>query len=195
MSTPKPEKVYVRNALDNSKLNLKGTCPTDPNISASLSWSIYINNPRATVFFRYADDENHWERISANMDAVTFYVFLTMLGNIVDALPGTVYQIANKNYVWTDNVRAEDPSVVSHLNIGKDEDGKIWISVTARDKPNIPLYIGVNEWHTLHHTGDIPFTQAETSQIYTQGYKTLLKILVASILNDEFTDTTQHKLN
>lgn len=182
-----------KNALDNRKLALSTKCPTDNSKWSSLVWGLYTNQPRITVYTNCPNDQQGWHKgkIEAKLDAPTFFAFLQMLQNVIDAPLDTKMKIENKNFIFPGGKRSESPVHVSDLWCGKDKDGVIWISVTAvgkdKDRPRIKFpIINPSEFHNLHHGDGTQFTQEECSKLYATGYLGMLRQVMAMLLVVEY---------
>jgi uncharacterized membrane protein YgcG len=179
----RPER--IKNALDNRKLNLSAPTPGVQGKYASLIWGLYSNNPRLTVYTNDPNDsgeQNGYGKISANLDGPTFFAFLELL-KIAVAAPGEFKdKVENKNFIFPGGKRSERPVVVSELWAGKDKDGLIWISVTARDRPKIKFPITNPDFHQFLHGDGTPYAPAETSKLFALGYINMLDKMMAHLM-------------
>jgi hypothetical protein len=180
-----------KNALDNTKLKMSAPTPGHQGKYANLVWGLYSNNPRITVYTgdpNDAGEQNGWGKISANLDAPIFFAFLKMLHDVIDAPPDTKNKIENKNFIFPGGKRSEKPVVTSELWVGKDKDGIIWISVSARDRPKIKFNFNKSDFHEFYHGNGEPYTPAESSAVYARGYITLLEGLMTTMLDNHWVE-------
>lgn len=179
----RPER--VKNALDNRKLNLSAPTPGVQGAKASLIWGLYANNPRLTVYTNDPNDsgeQNGYGKISANLDGPTFFAFLELLKVAANAPGEFKDKVENKNFIFPGGKRSERPVVVSELWAGKDKDGIVWISVTARDRPKIKFPILSPDFHQFIHGDGTPYEPAETSKLFALGYINLLDKMMAHLM-------------
>ena len=182
-------KERAKTALDNNKLNLYAPTPGHNGKSARLIWGLYSNNPRITVYTNDPNDQDaskNYGKISANLDAPTFFAVLNMLTKAVDPATPADWRmkIENSNFIFPGGKRSEKPVVVSELIVGKDKDGTIWISVVdfKKDRPRIKFVFGKSDFHRYIHGDGTPLTDAETSVLYAQAYIKMLQIMMGNML-------------
>lgn len=178
-----------KNALDNKKLGMRA--PNATGQYASLQWSLVNNNPRITVYTNDANDTKDYGKISANLDAPTFFSFLTILKKAIDAPIGEKIElpiIENSNFIFPGGKRSEKPVVVSRLIVGRDEDGTIWISVTAQGRPNIKFPFTSPEFHSLIRKNGEKISAGELSAIYASAYHSMLSSVMAHCLVSLYTE-------
>ena len=179
----RPER--TKNALDNRKLNLSAPTPGVQGNRASLIWGLYANNPRLTVYTNDPNDSgesNGYGKISANLDTPTFFGFLELLKFIVHEAPLDYKdKVENKNFIFPGGKRSEKPVLVSELWAGKDKDGVIWVSVTARDRPKIKFPIQAPDFHRFVHGDGTEYTPAETSKLFALGYINVLEKMMSHL--------------
>lgn len=183
--TPTPR---IKNALDNRKLNLSAPVPGVQGKWASLIWGLFSNNPRITVYTNDPNDTKDYGKISANLDAPVFFTFMQMLMQAIDAPGEFKTKIENKNYTFPGGKRSELPSVLSELHTGKDKDGVVYMSVTARDRPRIKFTFHPSDFHNLIHGDGRAFTEAEASVIYARGYVQLLTNMMSHMLVNNYVE-------
>lgn len=193
MSTQyKQPNLRKKNALDHRKLNLFTPCPAAPEKLATLIWGIFSNNPRLTVYTGDPSDnseQNGYGRISANLDTPTFYAFIRLLEKVANSDKPMKDKIQNKNFAWINNQRAEHPTIVSNLWVGKETDGQVWIGVFADGRPEIKFHILPSDYHSFYHgETNTPFAAGEVSQLYALGYCDLLRNMVSDILVNDYVE-------
>jgi len=176
--TPVPR---VKNALDNRKLNLNAPCPSAPGKVSSLIWSIVANNPRLVVYTNDPNDTKDYGKISANLDMPVFYTLLAMLDKVINTEGEIKYKLENKNFIFPGGKRSEKPVVTSEIWFGKDKDGLIWISVTARDRPKIKFVFTHSDYHHFQNADGTPVSQSDVSMYVAKGYLSILENMVASL--------------
>lgn len=182
MAGPFPQR--VKNALDNRKLNLSAPTPGHQGKWSSLIWGFHANNPRITVWTNVPEDQtekNGNGKIAANMDTPTMFALLNLLNKAVASAGPVRYKIENKNFIFPGGKRSEKPVVVSETWIGKDDEGCVFISVTARDRPKIKFVFGSSDFHHLFNQSGEPMSKGEVSVIYAEGYSRILEGIVCNL--------------
>lgn len=176
--------VRIKNALDNKKLNLSTPTPGVDKKWASLIWGIYANNPRITVYTNDPNDtgeSNGYGKISANLDLPVFYSLTMLLSKIIDGPNDQKECIQNKGYTFFNRKRSDEPAVISSLWLGKDKEGVVWISVTAKNRPIIKFNFAPSSFHHFVHGDGTPYTAPEISQLFAKGYVRLLEELMSNM--------------
>ena len=170
-----------KNALDHRKLNLSAPTPGHQGKFASLIWGFHANNPRITVYTNDPNDagaDKGYGKIAANMDTPTMFAFTNLLNQVIDHEGEVKYKIENKNFIFPGGKRSEKPVVVSETWIGKDAQGVIWLSVSARDRPKIKFEFQPSDFHHFMNGDGTPFSKAEASKLWARGYVRILENLL-----------------
>lgn len=179
-------------ALDNSKLKLSAKCPTASDKNSELTWGFHNNNPRIVVYTNDPSEQgaerSNFGRIVANLDIPIAFVLFTKLEEAINAEPGFKDKIENKNYTFFGGKRSDAPVVTSEVWFGKDKEGVIWLSVTAKDRPVIKFPIAPSDYHNFYHGDGTPYSKGEASQACAKGYIGFLKMLYANVATSEFVD-------
>lgn len=123
--------------------------------------SIYRNNPQFTVFTGH-DNGSGLTMISAGMDIFTFRTVMLSLKELAinQTLGACKFRIDNKKPIPKE--QRTDPKVrlkvTSETWIGKDEDGKCWVSLVSTENeqaPKIKFYIGTDYYHSYNANSDV----------------------------------------
>lgn len=186
-----PRPTRTKNALDNRKLNLSAPTPNHQGKFANLIWGLYANNPRITVYTGDPNDtgeQNGYGAIKANLDAPTFFAFLELINKAIESTSEMKSKIENKNFTFFGGKRSDRPEVVSELWVGREADGRLWLSVTAKNRPKVKFYFIASDFHAFLHGDGTPFTQTETSNIFAKGYVRLLTGLMTTMLNGHWVE-------
>ena len=172
----------VKNALDNKKLTMYEACPTTTGKGkfSSLTWGLYSNNPRVTVYTNDPEDNterNNYGKISANLDMPVFFSFLQKLQAAINA-PGEFKEhVSNLNHTFFGGKRSPEPVEVSELWAGKTADGRVWISVIDKinkNRPRIQFFFKKAQYHNFIHADGTPLSDAENSVLAAQSMHNLL---------------------
>jgi uncharacterized membrane protein YgcG len=191
MSDSRKERKKI--ALDNRKLHLSTPCPTAKGKWSSLQVNLFSNNPRITVYTNDPDDQGEskqYGKITASLDAQVFFVFLGKLTEIINGSAGVEekVKIENKNFIFPGGKRSESPVVQSELHFGKDAEGVVWVSVTARDRPRIKFAFGRNDFHTLYHKTGEQFSAGEASVLFARGWVRIMENMMTHLLVTEWVE-------
>jgi len=194
----KPEP-RAKTALDNRKLSLTAPHPKLEGVYSSLNWMLVNNNPRIVVYTNDPDENGNpaknYGKITANLDLGVFASILTELKRIIESKEADKCSVDNFNYVYTDGVRADKPSIVSTLWFGKDEDGVIWISVTAKDRPAIRFTFAPSTFHHFKKADGTDFTTAEASQLFAKSYLRILENIMSTLAVTEYVEPVKKEFN
>lgn len=116
--------------------------------------NVYRNNPQITVFTGH-DNGSGITMLSAGMDVDMFSTLIEWVRHYTmpDTPPGKI-KVENKKPVPKEE--RTDPKqrlkVSTETWVGKDEDGKLWISIVSAENPSAPkiqFYFGQNYYHTV----------------------------------------------
>jgi len=175
-----------KNAFDNKKLNL--SAPNSKGKKATLSFALVNNNPRINVYTNDPDDTIDNGRISANMDTPTLFAMLHLLSQACRSKEAFREKINNQNHTYQGGQRSDKAVVVSSTIIGKDDDGIIYISVTAPNRPIIKFVFGPSEYHNFIHGNGSPWTPAELSKLYAEAYIAMLTSFIGSVQDSQYVE-------
>jgi len=175
----------VKNILDHRKLSLSVPCPGDTSKNSTLMWMLVANNPRMVVWTNDPNDTgeaNGYGKITANLDAAIFTMFLNMLGEIIEKEGEQKEYVTCMNYIFPGGKRSDRPVLVSTLYCGKDKEGMIWVSLVAKNRPIIKFVFGENEFHHFFNGDGTPADKAKVSQRYARAYIRLLYGLMEHLM-------------
>lgn len=184
--------VYKKNVFDNPKLSLRA--PNAKGKIASLVWGLSLNNPRITVYTNDPDDTVDGGRISANMDAPTFFALLKLISRAITSDSYFKDKVENKNHPrGTDGARSDTSVVVSNTIVERDNDGVISVSVVAPSRPIVKFVFGPSEYHNFIHKDGTPWSRAELSVIYAESYLTMLTTLMTAAMNSNYVEPVKRE--
>lgn len=141
---------------------------------SKLLWSVRDDCPRITVFPNLTQESS--PPIFAGMDPSTFNILLLTMEKVAKGSPGEKLKVLCHRL----DQDTKKMVVMSAVNVGKDENGMVWISVTAADKPEIRFYFKISEWHDIW-INDKQITEAEGSVIATMAAINALRTITANI--------------
>ena len=107
--------------------------------------------------------ENGWNRTSARMNGPALGEVLAIIEKAVEEQPGWEHTI-NNFHTYKNGEKHEHPVHVNDIRVGKDQGGRIWISVTEQGKDSVRFYFGLSKWHTLKNQNREPVDEAEVSR-------------------------------
>ena len=180
MTTPK-----IKTIFDDQKLKLTAKPIEQGARPPTFQVSTYRNNPQFTVYTNH-DNGSGVTWISAGMDAGTFWYALQAIVHLATAgTNGDCVEIENKRDIPKE--KRQDPKVkyevVSKTMIGRDDDGKIWISIQDQKKANAPkirFYFQINYYHNVRWKSNL--TPGQLSQQYALGWVDMVSKLMGGLL-------------
>lgn len=179
---PPPRK---KNALDEYKLRLSAAPVQGGTRPPSLAFSVVGNQPRIDVYTNVPNDKQNGN-IRAAMDMFTFWAMIEALKVVIEGAPGEKLTIPNKNHVWFDGKRSDEPKLISNTIVGKDKEGVVFISVIAKDRPYIKFSLLPTLYHSLVKSDGSEMSPAEISVFYAKGFVNHLPQLVASVADTNY---------
>ena len=180
MTTPK-----IKTIFDDQKLKLTAKPIEQGARPPTFQVSTYRNNPQFTVYTNH-DNGSGVTWISAGMDAGTFWYALQAIVHLAtNGTNGDCVEIENKRDIPKE--KRQDPKVkyevVSKTMIGRDDDGKIWISIQDQKKANAPkirFYFQINYYHNVRWKSNL--TPGQLSQQYALGWVDMVSKLMGGLL-------------
>ncbi len=178
-----------KNVLDETKLRLSADPVSGSKRRPSLAFSVVKNNPRIDIYTNVEGDKNNGN-IRAAMDAPVFFSLLQLVKEAIAAEPGKRWAIQNKNYKWFGPGKKSDAPVnLSDTIIGKDAEGRIFISVIDKEdtsRPKIKFCFGSGYWHDIFHGDGTPFTEVEDSVLCAKAFVGMLEGLIPVVMANEY---------
>lgn len=157
---------------------------------AELYWGSFRGNPRIIIHTNDpADEGNNYGKITANMDMATFEVLMERLVVCAAAEPGFKEKIENSS-LYKGKERFEVAQLVNSTLFGKDEDGRVWISVLEDSRPTPRFFFAPGEFHRVVRAGGVAVPPGEASAFYavatTKALSRVMAVLHArNALGDE----------
>ena len=180
--------------LDNRKLNLFAKCPTAEGRTSILTWALVDNNPHIVVITNDPDEKNadmDWGKIKAALDMPVFFAFLQAIRDVVQHDGETKMKVLNRNFTFYGGRRSEKPEVVTELWVGKDKEGRIWISVIdakKQNRPKIRFFFECPSFHGFVNSDGSPANEGKVSQLFAMGYVELLQSMYAHMAVINYVD-------
>jgi len=168
-----------KTAFNEFKMRLLAPKPDGQRRAPSLSVSVIRNNPRIDVYTEVEGDRDRG-KITAPMDSTTFFALLSVLEAVIEGPSDEQTKITNKIGP------PQDKRIVSTTIVGKDKDGKVFISVVATERPKVKFVFLPSDWHSFAHKDGTPYGEAELSMVYARAWLKLLSSLVPAVLNTHY---------
>lgn len=173
--------------LDERKLNLTAAPLQKGGKPPSFKIGVYRNNPQFTVFPN-CENGSGIARISAGMNLDTFMDVMNLIIWLADEnTPPETFSIANNQPIKKEE--RTDPNVrqktVSETMVGKDDDGKVWISVIDRvnsGAPKAKFYFKPDYYHSVRSKGDTA-NDGFISRLEAKSFAERSKVLMLAVLN------------
>lgn len=170
-----------KTAMDHAKLKLYGERIDGAKQSPSFSWYLTEDgNPRIDVYTGVEGDKDNG-RIRATMDIKVAMFVLELLRRAIDNDGPCRFYVENSNYTWYQGQRSEQPKVLSKTVVGKAEDGRVYITVIAKDRPTATFYFTSPYFHKTLEGDGSPMEKALESQLYAKGYAKIVEQLLATV--------------
>lgn len=173
------QKPLPKTAFNEYKLRILGPIQDGAKFPSALQVSVIKNQPRLDVFTNIPNDRDYG-KISAPMDSLTAMAVIMELERIIDGDNDTQVKIVNKSG-WKESIK-----VISNTYIGKDKEGRVWISITAQDRAKIKFVFLPSEWHMVVHRDGTPYSEAELSVVYARAWVNLFKQLIPNVLDTHY---------
>lgn len=173
-------------ALDNSKLNL--SAPNAAGKNATLKFGFVNNNPRLTVWTNDPNDTTDNGKITAALNLPVLFAWLEMVKDAAMAENGFKAAIENRNYIFPGGKRSETPVVTSRLIAGKDEQGVVYVSVTANNRPNIKFAFGTDSFHSFKDSQGNQMDRGQASKYSALGFYSLMQRMYGHLAVTEFVE-------
>lgn len=180
--------------LPNDHLVMFTPVPGIEGRRASLKWSIFNGNPRATVFTNDPNDENGKGMIPAKMGPQACLAFIEYFIDFVKSGESGKFKFDCDGTEFKNNER-QAKALVAELWCGRDKEGVYWISVLAPNRPKIIFYFKISDWHRFHDKDGV-LDAARSSKYAAIAYLDNLKKAIQqhcdtmTIINKEFNTNT-----
>lgn len=150
--------------------------PVENNQRASLQWAIRDGYPRITVFTRIKSDNDGKGFINAPFDIFTFIALLDKIEQTAKSPGPSKSMVTCKHWPRDETGKITgDLEVTSEVWFGKNDDGVVWISVTAPNKPKIVFEFLLSNYHEFKNSKGEPISKSEGSMLKTISMMRLLK--------------------
>jgi hypothetical protein len=176
----------IKTILDDVKFKLTAKPIENGARPPTLQLSTYINNPQLVVYPNH-DNGSGVTWINAGMDVNTFSFLLEVIEFLASPLCKNGEQIEIENKRDIPKEKRQDPKVtkqvVTKTQVGRDDEGCIWISVQDTVKANAPkirFYFNVNYYHAVR--SKLGLTRADFSQFQARAWVRNARLFMSGIL-------------
>ena len=175
--------VREKNVLDNRHLTLSTPCPSAKGKWSSMAWGMRKNKVACIVYTNDPEDSrNDNGRIQVELKPATFFSFIYKLGQVATGPADVKFRLGVSDFIFPGGKRSERPVEIADLWVGKDKDGVVWVSLTAKDRPRIKFNLIDEQFEHWYHGDGEKFTKAEASELSAKGYIKALEELVPLVL-------------
>ncbi len=173
-------KPLPKTAFNEYKLRLRGPMQEGGKRPPNLSVSVIRNQPRIDVFTEVPNDKDNG-KITAAMDSLTFFALLEALEMVIDGEPDNQLKVPNMKGA------PQNKFLASTTLVGKDKDGRVYISVVAKERPMIKFVFLPSDYHpNIQRRDGTPLDEAELSIIYARAWRRLMCELTPNVLDSHF---------
>lgn len=176
-----------KNAMDHTKLRLTAPPPQGGNRRPAMAFSVVNNNPRIDVYTNIETDKDGG-KIRAAMDTPVFFSVLELIQQAIDSTEPFQRAIENKNHKFFNGKRSEKPETISKTIVGKDEEGRVFISVVAKGVTPVKFIFTHSYYHNYMHRDGSPVSEAEVSVLMAKSYLKMLQGMIPSVLTKHYVE-------
>lgn len=182
----------VKTILDSDKLSLSTQAPEGKGYS-KMFWTVTsTGNPHLVVYTNVPNDRDNG-KIEAKLNLVSYYQLVLLLKEVITG-PSTKdgkpfgYVMENKNFRWFGKEKSKDVEVLTKIVIGKDEDGKVFISLLSADKdrPKIKFEFGKREWHDFMYRDGTPLSAGDVSQMHAMTWVEMVPNIITTMCTNNY---------
>jgi len=159
------------------------------SMSPTLTVAVVDNQPRFTVYTNVEGDKQNG-KIEGNMDAYTFGAVMETIRRIARGEIKDAIAIPNLGYFFDplSKKRSETPGVKSKTVVGRDEQGRVFLGLSAKGRPFAKFIFGPGEFHQgLAGPDGKPLPASVVSELYAMSFANIIEGLVKAVL------VTEHK--
>lgn len=184
--TPQPR---VKTLLDDQHFKLTAN-PVSGHKRPTFHLYYTSNNPRIDIWTN-VDNDMDKGRITVNLNMTALYQLFEVIEKVAnDPTPDVLYKMTNENHPWDKqaNRRAKEAVVLSTTAVGRDKEGRVWISVLAANpnRPKICFYFGAHQYHKLQRRGEA-LTDAEISTMAAKAFIKQLRDAISNVAATTYT--------
>lgn len=177
-------------AFDNRSLNLYSMENNADNKKANIAWGYNGNRVVMTIWTNEEADKQsrHKGRIEVKLELPAFYYMMEVINKAIEAPGEFLDKFSPKDFVWMGGKeRSKERLVKETIVVGKDRDGEIWISLSAKDRPKFKFGLTPNEqFYNFVDAQGNPKPKAEVAAMWSRGYVKLMLSLAGELAVSEY---------
>ncbi|EOC8614110.1 hypothetical protein ACI5OW_003247 [Salmonella enterica subsp. enterica serovar Schwarzengrund] len=187
-SGSKPQGNIIPTAYDDNNWKLWADEKVEGGNSVpSLKISVAKNQPRITVYTGRKDQQGRAESIWARMSSYAFYNLLAILEQVAKGKPGQRFAMKNEKVIDDRNNPGKKKQITESTTwVGKNDDGSVYIAVTAYQKPNIQFVFKPPRFHALVDESGQPLQIGVVSPLCALEFVRIHRAVLPSILATNF---------
>lgn len=146
--------------FDDSKLRLYAPAIKSGAKQVSLQVKLIENNPTLSVDYGYATDKGHQVKHDTPLNPTVFNQICQLLKRVAAAKGQAAYEMDNWGHPWLwdkeqgKNLRSKEMMNLSRVEIGKHENGSVYLKYCAVKKPEIEFTFSDDTYHKLLRAGE-----------------------------------------
>lgn len=185
--------------LDDPFMRLSAPCPTPAGqgkkstlrVSLEKNGPQSMQNPHLVVYTNdptEKDRDTNYGKIIGKFDYLTWATYMETLIDAINWENGRKEFINCREHIFAGGKRSEAPVTTARVTIGKDSEGVINISVTAKGRPHIVFpFLPPEGFHEFQHADGTPLSKAELSARFVRGYHKRMGATVEQLMVKNYT--------
>lgn len=182
MALPDTTPLQPVKILDFARLQLFTPAPNVQNVRSKLSFGFRDGNARITVFTNDPSDTINKGIIYAGFSPEMFDVFLTLFERVIRSQEEIKHSIDCFTGRYEDNKPTGEKILNAQVWFGKDANKQVWISVTAKGRPQIKFTFQISEWHRFYRPDGSEMDVSESSAIAAMSHLNLLRQIYGNLI-------------
>jgi len=165
------------------KFSMFTASPNAEGKRSRLAWCIRDGNPRISVYTNDPNDKVSYGIIPCPMNPETFLIFINLFEKVIKGENNNKYKIDCFTAYKDNEGKRQDPILLSELWFGKDENGIVWISALALNRPKIRFNFAISDFHRFYKADGNPLNESESSQMQAYAVITAIKDIYTSLFS------------
>lgn len=150
---------------------------------ARLAWSIRDANPRISVYTNDPNDKTDYGIISAPLNPETFFMFVSLFEKACLSNAPVGYKIENYRGVYENDKLTDKKVHVSDLVFGKDNEGIMYLSVVANNRPKVKFVFTLSDYHKIVRSDGESISNSEMSVLLARSTINALRDIYIGLTN------------
>lgn len=155
-----------------------------PTLTWGFSTRKFVANSATITVKTQVDGDKNFGRIDATIPMPQLYTMFRLIDNVIKT-PG---EQSRSIRIYTDFLagkKTDSPVPVSNFIVGKESDGRVYLALVAKNRPNFKFYMTPDDFYRLVVDGQ----EMSTEEYYAacaEGYMRYIQDIFASVVNSEF---------